>query len=282
MYVGATRAKHKLVFAHREGKYAWLEKLHTIDEVLNPNLSEGEHPLAAIETSYVIRHLKAEMADDCRIAEEVAAKWIAAGRPAQRTVTQRRFHSPSDVHEAAGHAVFHLEELPGHCIPVAWPANEQLSAFGDAVHSYMAAIPSLRECDDERRAQIAESCLSAYDMTGCLSPPLLVAAGARFEEWVREKFPGATWHTEMAAAAPRAAGGHWNGILDLLLELPDGRVVIIDHKSAPISRDACAAKAATFTDQLAAYREIVTAHGLEVDSLWIHFPVPGVLARSAN
>lgn len=279
LYVGATRAGNKLVFAHREGKYAWLEKLETIDKLLRPDLGEGEHALPGIETTFVIRQLNPDLADAYCLPQEVTEQWIDAGRTAGRFAAGQRFHSPSDVHDVTGHADFELEELPGRCAVAEFPSEEQLSAFGDAIHSYLAAIPSLRACDERRRLQIAEGCLSAYDMTGCLSSTHLVAAGARFESWVQARFPGATWHTEMSAASPCAAGGHWNGILDLLLELPDGRVVIIDHKSAPIKPEACGKKAATFSDQLAAYREIVTANGLQVDSLWIHFPVAGVMAR---
>jgi ATP-dependent exoDNAse (exonuclease V) beta subunit len=70
-----------------------------------------------------------------------------------------------------------------------------------------------------------------------------------------------------------------NGAIDLLLELQDGQVVVIDHKSTPIRRELCAAKAATFSGQLNAYREMMTRVDNEVDSCWSHFPLAGVVAR---
>jgi ATP-dependent exoDNAse (exonuclease V) beta subunit len=79
--------------------------------------------------------------------------------------------------------------------------------------------------------------------------------------------------------APRSAGGQWNGTLDLLLELTDGKVVIIDHKSAPIRREHCAAKASTFSGQLLAYKEMINSTERAVDSCWIHFPLAGVVAE---
>ena len=65
----------------------------------------------------------------------------------------------------------------------------------------------------------------------------------------------------------------------LLLELPSGQLVVIDHKSAPIRREHCAVKAATFSAQLQAYREMLIRAGNEVASCWIHFPLAGIAAR---
>ena len=78
--------------------------------------------------------------------------------------------------------------------------------------------------------------------------------------------------------APRTGGGQWNGSIDLLLRLPDGSVMIVDHKSSPIRRDQCAAKAATYAGQLAAYREALAAQDLPVAATWIHFPLATAMA----
>ena len=63
-----------------------------------------------------------------------------------------------------------------------------------------------------------------------------------------------------------------------LLELPGGAIVIIDHKSAPIRREHCGAKAATFAAQLDGYRETMTIAGYTDIATWIHFPLAGVMA----
>jgi hypothetical protein len=64
------------------------------------------------------------------------------------------------------------------------------------------------------------------------------------------------------------------------LELPDRKLVIIDHKSAPIRRSHCEAKALQYAGQLDAYEEALTGLGHQVDSTWIHFPLAGVAAKT--
>ncbi|MBN69898.1 MAG: hypothetical protein CME32_11555, partial [Gimesia sp.] len=64
LYVGCTRAKHKLVFAHQERKCDWLDQLSEVDQILDPGLEEAEYPLEDIETTFVLRKLSAEMQED--------------------------------------------------------------------------------------------------------------------------------------------------------------------------------------------------------------------------
>jgi serine/threonine protein kinase len=87
------------------------------------------------------------------------------------------------------------------------------------------------------------------------------------------------WLTETPVTVPRLAGGQWKGTLDLLLQLTDGNLVIIDHKSAPLRREHCAAKAASYSGQLSAYQEMIRSTGQSIHSTWIHFPLAGVVAK---
>jgi ATP-dependent helicase/nuclease subunit A len=279
LYVGCTRAKHKLVLAHREGKYAWLAQLSGVDSLLNCSVGEGEHDLGGIDTSFVLRHLNTNMVDDCRIAARQQERWLSlTGNPNPPDFSPR-FHSPSQASAELADAIFHTEELPG---PSHFPSGadeDQYAAIGDAVHSYLAALPSMRSLRDAEKEHVAERCLSAFSVTGILSPSILVSSGERFCQWVEKHYPGAQWHVETAASGPRAAGSNWSGTIDLLLQLPAGGVVVIDHKSAPIRREHCEAKAGQFTGQLAAYREVLTSAGETVESTWIHFPLAGVVAK---
>ena len=279
LYVGATRAKNKLVFAHRTGKYAWLEKLVTVDTLLDPSLDAGEYELSDAETTYVLRRLNPNLADECRIPPPERERWISLPDNPDSPESDRRFHSPSQEVATVGGESIRTEQLKGQSYFPAAAEDEQFSAIGDAVHSYFAALPSIRLLTDAQKAKVAERCLNAFSVSGLFAPLDIVTTGNRFVDWVDAKFPGAEWFTEIPVTAARLSGGNWNGTLDLVLELSDGAIVIIDHKSAPIRRQHCEAKAASYTGQLAAYKEMLRTDQRPVVSSWIHFPFAGVVAE---
>lgn len=146
-------------------------------------------------------------------------------------------------------------------------------------HAYMAAIPSLSLTGKERNLAVAEKCLVAFGVEGKLASSTLVEVGNRFEEWIMSTFPNAKRKVEVPVTAGRVEGGAWNGTLDLILELPDGKLVVIDHKSTPIRGSNCESKALQYVGQLAAYEKALTSLGYTVDSTWIHFPLAGIAAK---
>jgi len=279
LYVGATRAKDKLVIAHRTGKYAWLKKLGDVDALLDPSLDPGEHPLPAIDTTYVLRRLSADLADECRVEPRESERWVSLPEDPAKREFDNRFYSPSQETAEQGAESIRTQQLAGQSYFPASAEEDQYSAIGDAVHSYFAALPSMRGLDDPARERVAERCLNAFSISGTFAPSVIVETGNRFIDWVGTKFPEARWLTEIPVTANRAAGGKWNGTLDLVLELSDGSLVIIDHKSAPIRRQYCEAKAMTYTGQLRAYKEMLHNDERPVTSSWIHFPLAGVVTE---
>ena len=279
LYVGCTRAKEKLVFAHRKEKYQWLRQLTDADTLLNARQAEGEHTIPGVDTTLVVRRLAATMANDCRVQTPTSQPWLRVPINPASPPCVPRYHSPSQQPADDADAMMGTTQLPG---PSYFPSDakeDQFAAMGDAVHAYMASLPSTRALGDGDRLRIAERCLSAFSVTGLLSPTVLVSAGERFCAWVQERYHDARWHTEAAMTGPRATGGQWFGTGDLLLDLPDGSVVILDHKSAPIRREHCRAKAATFASQVRGYCETVTVAGQAVRSAFIHFPLAGVIVE---
>ncbi|MDA8967789.1 UvrD-helicase domain-containing protein [bacterium] len=279
LYVGCTRAQSKLVFAHRDNKYRWLQRLPDIDTILPVDLEPGEHPITEIETTYVLRHLHNPEVNEPQRQQETC--WFATNRVGQTSNVQPRFHSPSSIApEQKDDCSFSVTELPGGSHFPESLQEKDYAAFGDAVHSYLAALPSLQNAGSLQKETVASRCLSAFFVDGLLSPTVLVATGERFKQWVDETFPGAVWRPEISAIADRVGGGSWKGTLDLVLELPDQSVILIDHKSAPIQRQHCENKARQYSGQLAAYEEVLRAAGLITQSRWIHFPLPGIVARA--
>lgn len=279
LYVGCTRAKNKLIFVHRNGEYDWVSRVTEFDSLLSATQGEGEHSIAGIDTTFVIRLLSPNMADDCRRMSAATERWIELPDVAFTGATQHRFHQPSQIAPPVKSDSFKVRELSGTTQFPSGAKEEHYSAIGNAVHAYFAAIPSMRGCTPAQKQLVAERCLSSFEVTGFLSPSVIVSSGDRFCAWVDVEFPNARWFTEVPVTAPRADGGDWNGAIDLLLELADGQLVVIDHKSAPIRREHCAAKAASFSGQLQAYREMMSGTGRQVASCLIHFPLAGIVAR---
>lgn len=287
LYVGCTRAKNKLIFAHRLKEYAWLGKLDQIDVLLNPALGAGEHALPDIGTSFIIRQLHAGMRETCQLCPKLKENALSIATNSNSAVVPRT-HSPSQAAKGLERrpclATYHLEaqtsNLPG---PSYFPEGvdaRHYADLGNALHSYLAALPSLHSLDDHEKENVAERCLAAYNVTGMLPPSILVSTGERFCRWIESNFADAQWFTEIAVTSPRTEGGQWVGTIDLALQLPDGSIVIVDHKSAPIRREYCMAKASEFSGQLAAYAEILQSAGKWVTSGWIHFPLAGVMVKS--
>ena len=279
LYVGCTRAKTKLVFVHRPDKYEWLKRLDLVDSVLDCSQGAGEHTLDGIDTTFVVRPLNADMMASCRLPTATSERWLAPPKGSTITPSEPRFHQPSRLSASTGRAAFRIQELTGSPHFPTGAKEDQYSAIGDAVHAYFAALPSLHALTSVQKEAVAERCMAAYSVTGLLTPAVIVSAGERFCAWVESQYPGACWLTETPVTVPRLAGGQWKGTLDLLLQLTDGDLVIIDHKSAPLRREHCAAKAASYSGQLSAYQEMIRGAGQSIRSTWIHFPLAGVVAE---
>jgi len=278
LYVGFTRARDKLVLAHREGKCSWLNMLPDIDSVLAPALDPGEHALKDIDTTYVVRHLDSQSTEH-QAPRSGRERWLKSPERAEAAPRGERFHSPSGVPEGPAERDVTIEELPGAEFIAPQFSEQQAESLGNSVHAYFAALRSTRSLDKEGKRAVALRCLQGFGVEKAMKAESLVAVGERFQDWVETGFPEAAWHTEVPVTAPREPGGQWNGFIDFVLVLPSGEVSVIDHKSMPIPRGECAEKAQAYAGQLGAYREALEAQGLKVRDTWIHFPLSGVMAN---
>ncbi len=242
-YMSAVRVQSRSsFFAHRAGSDAWLQRLPGIDAILPIDVSPGEHNIAGIDTTFVLRQLTP--APLVQVDDVSSETWLQLLR--SKLEVSPRFHSPSQDQSHANSAKTNrcdLVTLSGESYFPSDVSEEEYAALGHAVHAYMAAIPSLSLTGKERKLAVAEKCLVAFSVEGKLASSTLVEVGNRFEQWITSTFPNAKWRVEVPVTAGRSEGGAWNGTLDLILELPDGKLVVIDHKSAPIRRSHCETKA---------------------------------------
>lgn len=285
LYVGMTRARDRLVLTHRgdpddgtkESDYEWLARL-PVDKVLDPSREPGEHDLDGFATTGVIRHL--EPPDEDEIPDRADGRAIDLNEPEPLAVERvERYRHPSQEDPPAEGVSVSAEPLPGPEIEHPRIETDEWDALGSAVHAYLAALPSLADVNRETRAAVAERCLRHHDSEGDLAAATLVDVGERLEGWVEERFGGATWHTEVPVTAPAGEGQQWDGQIDLLLELPDGELVVIDHKIRPIPESMWADEAKKYAGQIEGYLDALAGTGEEEVEGWVVFVLGGGTCR---
>jgi len=281
LYVGFTRAKEKVVLAHRNLKYGWLSLIPDIDAVLDTAGGPGECELSEFGTSFVVRELDPDQSEDWMKSPPTESTWLEVPRIPPQAIKPigRRFHNPSEAPPFDEEVVITVDNLPGiHPFP-ARLRDEDYQAIGNAIHSYYASLPSLSNLDERGCEEAALRCLKSFGVEGVLPASALVASGERFKAWVGQRFGAANWHTEVPVTAPQKEGGQWVGTVDLVLVQETGDHVIVDHKSAPIPASIASVKSEEFSGQLSAYREAIESQSLVVSDLWIHMPLAGVCVR---
>ncbi|MDY0002415.1 MAG: UvrD-helicase domain-containing protein [Polyangia bacterium] len=282
LYVGFTRARDRLVIAHRDERYPWLETLPGVDDLLpRENRAPGEE--GGFPTEYSIKSIDPALATELRAPPPAETISLSPAdppeEPEEKVPYPPRYRNPSLAERAATATTLEVVELPGAPVYPSRDEGATADRIGNAVHAYLGALPALARLAPAALEAVAARALEGFGVPGAIPAASIVAMGQRLRAWANETYPGSRWLTEAPLTAPAAAGGQWNGTADLLLRLPDGGIVIVDHKSAPLQRPRCAAKALDYSGQLEAYREALTAQGLEVRAAWVHFPLPGVMVR---
>ena len=145
------------------------------------------------------------------------------------------------------------------------------AAFGSAVHAFLAA--DRESFDEPRRFQLATDVLQRWELVGTPAVSLLEMSD-RLRAWLRKRWTAATMHREVPLAMCRADGTVVSGIADLVVETPQGWVVV-DHKTYVGSEAELQAYAVGVVGQLSAYAEILAALGRPVVAWVVHFPLAG-------
>jgi ATP-dependent helicase/nuclease subunit A len=167
----------------------------------------------------------------------------------------------------------------GPRLPLGAGSRNEWDIVGNTVHAFLAA--DLPELTPAERVARATRLLTAAELQNVLAPSALLQAGDNLKTWIGKRWPTATWHREVpvtAAIATPSGSRRVQGIIDLLLELPEG-VVLIDHKSYPGGRDSWQSKAAEFAPQFAAYAEALRLAGKTVFEQWVSFAIAGGAVR---
>ena len=146
-----------------------------------------------------------------------------------------------------------------------------MTALGNAVHASMAtAFTDPNAMFDEARAA---RILDGFGLASTIDPTELVRQIRAIETWVGARWPDCRRHTEIPIESILPNGQIMQGRIDLLLEVPDGWVVL-DHKANPAPSDRWGEVAAEHSGQLTHYADaLVRATGRSVTETWIVLPV---------
>jgi ATP-dependent helicase/nuclease subunit A len=150
---------------------------------------------------------------------------------------------------------------------------------GTTLHAFLAA--DYPELVSEERAALAQRILGRAGLDASFTADALLGAGDALRKFVAERWPNAIWRREipvLAALETEQGSRRIAGSIDLLLETPDG-FVIIDHKSFPGAASHWESKAMEYAPQLATYSKAIEMAGGAVIGRFVHFTVGGGMAE---
>ncbi|WP_237073449.1 UvrD-helicase domain-containing protein [Prosthecochloris sp. GSB1] len=148
---------------------------------------------------------------------------------------------------------------------------------GTVIHGILAFSLSQRPgtCD---AASVAEL-LERHAMAGLCEPESIARQLGEFRRTLSERWPDGTLHVEVPVEQLLHRAQVLKGQIDLVLETPDGWV-IIDHKITVIGQNLWSAKALEYSGQLLEYKQALEAvTGKPVESCWINLFASGGLVR---
>lgn len=292
LYVGFTRARDHLVLAVRvakgKSKKQWLDELVGADGKPLVELPLGVNDGAVAMTRVACegrasldvptRVWRAGAARPLRNEEPRSmARWFTRGErpPALPTYWIAPSRAEEDWPGLRRVRVGVVETLPTRVV-VAGKRIEH-DVLGKAVHGFLAAdVEGLTRAE---RILRAERLLSAARMADVIGTDALLAASDALRAWVQRRWPRAIWKREVtieAVVESRFGERRVSGVIDLLLETDEGRV-LIDHKTFPATTEAAwRARVKGFLPQMAAYAAALERLGdRPLAGSWVHFPMGG-------
>ena len=148
-----------------------------------------------------------------------------------------------------------------------------ITELGTALHACIA-LSVVDENQPITKGE-AERLLLAHGLDGKISVDALLGQISGFRQWIGVRWPKHTMHPEIPVQATLSNGQVLNGRIDLLLDTPDGWI-LIDHKSNPQGASVWEKLAEKYAGQLEAYAGAVAqATGRPVIERWLFLPVSG-------
>lgn len=193
-----------------------------------------------------------------------------AGRLAPARVAPSSLTAPEDVRLATA-----VTERAVLGAPLVSGGGRGWDRVGEAVHGYLG-LP-LSALDDVHRTAAAERLIDAWGVGEHVTAETLRDVGDRWLEWLGGEYPGAVSRTEVPVTWRNEAQQVHEGWIDQLLELDDGRVVLIDHKTYP-GDDPIGHVRDNYIGQLTGYADALELAGKgRPAEILIHLPLKGLV-----
>ncbi|MGQ4535810.1 UvrD-helicase domain-containing protein [Dermabacteraceae bacterium P13264] len=156
--------------------------------------------------------------------------------------------------------------------PLVAKGGQNWDLVGDATHAYLAT--PYAGLSAAQRTELAAQISRRWG--GFVSADVIVAAGERWQAFLAAQFPGARLETEVPLSWRRGDGSLMEGWIDALLTLPDGSLVVVDHKSYP-GEDPLQQVKNKYLGQLACYRQALTQTQDKPVTVLVHLPLRGLV-----
>ena len=230
-----------------------------LPESHGPDLGATAHVASTTADAYAFSDLRAQASSDSASPGRLPATFRASGSKVS----------------AFGWRVVVLEPRLGP--PLLSKADTHWDRAGNAIHAYLATPH--RQMDQQVKVTVAQRIIERHQASQLVTPETLVTAGQRWSEWVEREFPGALELTEVPIAWQTDQDQRLKGYVDSLIQLPDGGIVLVDHKSV-LGDQAVQQVEREFLGQLEIYRQVLVQAGLgEPRAVLVHLPLAGVVCR---
>lgn len=203
-------------------------------------------------------------------ADRVPHGDAAAGIPVPARITASGIRASVEERESASVTI--RAELGA---PLVSGGAEKWELVGEAVHDYLAL--DLDALTNAQRTAAAERLVAAWGVGNLVDADVLMESGRRWAAWLRAEFPGARVNSESPITWRNSSNQVAEGWIDQWLELGDGSVVLIDHKTYP-GADPVEHVRKNYVGQLSGYADALDMAGRgRPKEILVHLPLKGLV-----
>ncbi len=272
LYVSMTRARDLLILARSQRKPSgeWLDTLGA--QWLMPTASDSPIQLPSGE-KLASHHLELDSAEAASPPTPAAQPLYWFETAVTHTARLPLAFNPSAA--APESCKIAEQHRIGERIPLS--GSVDMTMLGTAIHACIAAALT----DPKApliQAEVGEI-LAGHGVGDVVTAKSVLEQINALDNWMAQRWPEARRHAEIPVEAILDNGQVMQGRIDLLLETPDGWI-LLDHKSNPQGPEKWEGIAHDYSGQLAAYSNAVKqATSKPVLENWLFFPVSGGAVR---